>query len=121
MCPGGGCPKVACRSEAPKSAPLIMEKDQAICKSPEHRECLRFIDGNAFQQARRDAHIGCPFLSNSRCGKPNEYWCHGFIPPFVISEANNLESCKTKSYESCPNYVIGVREAEAARKLLATG
>ena len=95
-----------------------MEKDQAVCKSPEHRECLRFIDGNIFQQARRDAHIGCPFLTNTRCGKPNEYWCKGSMPPFIVTEENNLDSCKNGVFTDCPYYAEGMRELGNAQKLL---
>ena len=120
VCPSGtGCPNVQCRAFFPQRAPIIQESMKPTCMSEEYLNCPQYEAGNEYREKRIREKIGCPFLTNSRCGKPNEYWCKGFIPPFVVTEENNLEACKTKSYELCPNYAIGVKEAEEARRLLS--
>lgn len=114
------CPKVVCRAFFPDRQPLIQDSMQSICKSPEHVECERFIDGNTFQKSRKDAHIGCPFLTNTRCGYPDQWWCKGHVPPFIIGDDNNVESCKSGVYVECPNYIMGMKHIEEWRRLRHT-
>ena len=120
-----GCSKVQCRARFPEKAPIIMDSQKPICKSDEHLECLIRMDGLEYHAERIRNRKGCPFLTNNQCGKPNNWWCHGHIPPFLINDEkvpNNknielLQACFGNEYKNCPNYVIGVRFREEANRI----
>ena len=89
----------------------------------------------------------CPFASNTRCGRPWEWWCKGSDYPFILTpfevkegtedlpvrdadrnikflpvEYDMKETCISgdpKIYTACPNYIRGmeVREAYKTRNL----
>jgi len=113
-----GCTKAYCRAFFPIKSPVIMENQKSICKSDEHLECLIRLDGLEYHTDRIKNRKGCPFVTNSTCGHPNDWRCDGAIPPFKIEGANLelLSNCFGNEYPTCPNYVIGVKfRAEANR------
>ena len=114
-----GCSKVQCRARFPEKAPIIMDSQKTICKSDEHLECLIRLDGLEYHADRIRNHKGCPFVSNSTCGHPNDWRCNGFVPPFKIEGANLefLQACFGNEYKNCPNYVIGIRFREEANRI----
>lgn len=114
-----GCEKAYCRSEFPLKSPLVMEDQKKICLSDEHKECLRYAEGLEFHAKRIREKQGCPFVTNSTCGHPNDWRCDGFVPPFKIDGANLelLQACFGKDYPECPNYQIGVKFREEANRI----
>ena len=105
-----GCNKAHCRARFPEKSPIIMENQKTICKSDEHKECLIRLDGLEYHAERIRNRKGCPFITNSTCGHPNDWRCDGAIPPFKIEGANLelLAACFGSDYPECPNYKMGV-------------
>jgi hypothetical protein len=115
QCPSG-CAKADCRSHFGKETKVIMESQKSVCQSLEYLECQRFIDGNIYREEKRLSRVGCPFLSDKICGKPGVVYCKGHVPPFEIKEDNNRLSCYGTDFADCPNYIMGIKFQESARK-----
>lgn len=147
LCPKGGCENYVCRAYFPDKQPLLKKDMLPMCRGTEHEECLRYIEGNALRIERKlkslDEH--CPFATNTRCGRPWEWWCKGGNYPFLLTTYEVKEgtmdtpirdvegnvkltrkvedlkevcfSGKTDVYEGCPNYQQGVALREYAREL----
>ena len=119
-----GCSKYVCRSHFPASQPIIIEATLELCRSAEHGECTRFVEGVAFQQERRDSHKGCPFLSNNLCGNPDVYLCKGGNYPSLLKgkymgrEANeDITPCLSNEFDDCPEYMKGLQLQDLARRI----
>lgn len=114
-----GCSKVQCRARFPEKAPILMESQKAICKSDEHLECLIRLDGLEYHAKRVREKRGCPFLTNSQCGHPNDWRCDGWVPPFKIDGANLelLQACFGNEFPECPNYQVGVKFRVEANRI----
>lgn len=140
------CDNYVCRAYFPESQPYVLKRDEPMCMSATHKECLRFIEANQWRAQRRmdSLKIHCPFASNTRCGRPWEWWCKGGDYPFKLTtyeikdgtddiplrdENGDIKfthdqeilnqtcfSGKTEVYEACPNYILGMRHREEWRR-----
>ena len=148
ICPGGsGCDNYVCRAYFPERQTYVKEDMLEFCQSEEYVECPRFIEGRQIRlQKKQDAlAIHCPFASNTRCGRPWEWWCKGGNYPFLLTTFkvregtddiplrdengeiqftydeellnNTCFSGKTEVYEECPNYKLGVEVREYVNQL----
>lgn len=139
-----GCDNYQCRAFFPDTQPLVMKKDLPICQSDEHVDCVRFNEGEVYQEERRLKRLKqqCPYASNTVCGKPWDWWCKGRVPPFeltlplkdekgIIQRDENGEilfergyedikdtclSGDPEVYEACPYYKQGEEFRETWRK-----
>ncbi len=81
------CKNYVCRAFFPEKQPYVMTRDEEICRSSEHLECLQYIDGKRWHEERlaKWASMYCPFASNTICSKPWDWWCKGGYVPFELT------------------------------------
>ena len=143
------CTNRVCRSHFPESQPLISKRDLPMCNSDEHVDCIRFQEGTVIRKERKENQWKehCPFASNSRCGRPWEWWCKGSSYPFLLTTYEETEhelpkkdengnivftydeevfknaclSGNPEIYEQCPHYIEGMRFREEYKRLKNSG
>lgn len=143
-----GCDNHVCRAFFPEKQPLIDPKSKDICMGDEYvEECLIYGEGNKWREERRLKGLKekCPFATNTRCGRPWEWWCKGGEYPFQLTtfevkigthdipvrdENGDIkfiqsvddfkDACLSGDeaiYLECPNYKSGVALQELVMKL----
>jgi len=118
-----GCDNYVCRAFFPERQPnIVQDRIEEICKQPDHRElCERWVEGRLWHIKRRERGVGdpCKYASNTVCGKPDEWWCKGHVPPFRINN-DELSPCISgdmEIYVSCPHYKMGEAFREEWRRV----
>jgi len=113
-----GCDNYVCRALFPEKQPLVMKTQLEVCKSDGFEvECPRFDEGNEYQRLKKLMKVGCPFLSNTVCGRPSEFWCKGRTPPFKIESGEKAEVCLKADFKECPYYQDGLAFREEWRRV----
>ena len=113
-----GCDNYVRRAFFPEKSPLIMKNQLEICKSDSFGvECTLHDEGVKYHELRRIMKEGCPFLSNTQCGKPNSFWCKGHVPPFLITNKEDMEMCLKPEFKECPNYKMGMDFIEETNRI----
>lgn len=131
-----GCDNYQCRAFFPEKQPMVQLRDvEALCKTVEHRDCPRYIEGHLYQEEKRSKRwkLHCPYASNTVCSKPWLWLCKArgtyfelTIPerdeknlPVRDSEGNIVfkrgvddikDTCLSGNpeiYKECPNYKMG--------------
>lgn len=101
-----------------------MEDTVPMCKSSEHLECERYVEGIAFQEQRKKSHQGCTFLRNDLCGHPDVWVCKGSRVAFILKGKlmgktydSDITPCKGSEWGECPNYVEGIALRKEVQKM----
>jgi len=140
------CTNMVCRAYFPERQPILkQDMVDEVCSNGEYLECERYIEGSQMRAERKQSQLKlhCPFASNSRCGRPWEWWCKGSDYPFLLTTyeenehglpvrdengdviltcdmdviKNSCLSGKIEVYEQCPHYIDGIRYREEYVKI----
>ena len=85
---GKDCDNHLCGAFFPKRQPVIMKSTKDICQGEDYAtECLIYGEAIEWREERRLKGLTekCPFASNTRCGRPWEWWCKGSNYPFKLT------------------------------------
>jgi len=127
---------------------MIAKNMKYMCQGEEYKiECTQYMEGEKWREEKRLQGLKekCPFASNTRCGRPWEWWCKGGMYPFLLTtyeikpgtddipvrDRNGgikfirgiediKETCLSGDpsiYVECPNYKIGEASREYVRNL----
>jgi len=142
------CDKYVCRAFFPERQPIVQPSMLHLCKDKEYAEsCPQRVAGDLWREEKRIKGLTekCPFASNTRCGRPWEWWCKGGDAPFILTtyevkhEGSDIparnpdgsikfirsaediyETClsgNAEIYTKCPEYIAGVKFREEYNRL----
>ena len=142
------CDNHVCRAFFPIKQPLIDPKSKDICYADDHQtECLQYEAAIEWREEKRIRGMTekCRFATNTRCGRPWEWWCKGSDYPFLLTTYETKEgkddipernadgsikfnydkemvenaclSGDPSIYEQCPNFKRGVELLDMVTRL----
>jgi len=140
------CDNHVCRAYFPEKQPYIAKHGKDICMGDDYEtECLIYAPAVKWREERRlkGLTVKCPLATNTRCGRPWEWWCKGGNYPFLLTTyeiregtddipvrdsegvikfthdqeliSNTCLSGDAGIYTECPNYKVGMALREAAK------